>query len=236
MVYFVNICEGTGIRKIVTNILRIFLHWTGYVTDLFYKVLFLQRKAMRLRELFWPAGEKRKKKNGIMTISKKCVPYPKSDVWPNVILAGFVYHLVHHLGSVTKTNKPALGRVGRIRVEKTMKTKLKLSLNYLRIKVNDQNIWDSSRPVCFYEKFLESILQECFLSCRMASNKEVSVTQQALGDSWSANLPASAQPWCVWVQTTASGTTSPSLRSVCGFFYVPLPVSRMKMKATRPAA
>ena len=33
MVYFVNICEGTGIRKIVTNILRILLYWTGYVTD-----------------------------------------------------------------------------------------------------------------------------------------------------------------------------------------------------------
>ena len=27
------LCEGTGIRKIVTNILKILLHWTGYVTD-----------------------------------------------------------------------------------------------------------------------------------------------------------------------------------------------------------
>ena len=143
MVYFVNICEGTAIRKIVTNILNSpaldrLRNWPNF------KVLFLQRKAMLLQELFWPAGEKRKKKIEVWQYQRNRT-LPKLDVWPNVILAGFIYHLVHHLGSVTKTNKPALGRVGRIRVEKH-------ELNWKSKLFNDQSKWskwDSSRPVCF---------------------------------------------------------------------------------------
>ena len=45
-----------------------------------------------------------------------------------------------------------------------MRTKLKLSLNYLRIKVNDQNETPLVRLLLW--KFLESFLLECFLSCR----------------------------------------------------------------------
>ena len=130
MVYFVNICEGTGIRKIVTNILKILLRWTGYVTDQISKCCPCKEKQCFCKNCsdrqveVWQYQRNR-------TLAKL-------DVWPNVMLAGFIHHLVHHLGSATKTNKPALGRVGRIRVGKQW-TKLKFSLNYLRMKVNVQN-------------------------------------------------------------------------------------------------
>ena len=102
---------------------------------------------------------------------------PKLDVWSHVILAGFIYHLVHHLGSVTKTNKSALGRVGRIRVEKQW-TKLKFSLNYLRIKVNDQN--ETPLVLFAFMKLFGKYFTRMFFILSMASDKEVSVTQQRL--------------------------------------------------------
>ena len=233
MVYFVNICEGTGIRKIVTNILKILLRWTGYVTDQISQSVVLAKKSNAFARVVLTGRWKKGKKNEVWQYQRNRT-LRKLDVWPNVIFVGFIYYSVHHLGSVTKTNKPALGRVGRIRVEKQWKLNWNY-LNYLRIKVNDQN--ETLLVLFAFMKSFGKYFTRMFFILSMASDKEVSGDPtEALGDSWSANLQAPTQPWCVWVQTTASGTTSPSLRSVCGFFYVPLPVSRMEMKATRPAA
>ena len=141
-----------------------------------FKVWFLQRKAMLLQELFWPAGEKRKK-NWSMTISKKsyltkvrCLT-KRYLCWLHLPLGP------SSLGSVTKTNKPALGRVGRIRVEKQWKLNWNY-LNYLRIKVNDQN--ETLLVLFAFMKFFGKYFTRMFFILSMASDKEVSVTQQRL--------------------------------------------------------
>ena len=59
-----------------------------------------------------------------------------------------------------------------------MNTKLKFSLNYLRIKVNDQN--ETPLVLFAFMKMFEKYFTRMFFILSMASDKEVSVTQQRL--------------------------------------------------------
>ena len=59
-----------------------------------------------------------------------------------------------------------------------MKTKLKFSLNYLRIKVKDQN--ETPLVLFAFMKIFGKYFTRMFSILSMASDKEVSVTQQRL--------------------------------------------------------
>ena len=63
--------------------------------------------------------------------------------------------------------KTSIRKGGAHQSGKTMKTKLKLSLSYLRIKINRYwSKWDSSRLFAFMKIFGKYFTLECFLSCR----------------------------------------------------------------------